>query len=48
MLLALNRAKMAIGGFSRATIEETQQLMKKPHAEVQEEKKWVVEFLGRN
>jgi hypothetical protein len=39
MRLALNMAKMAKGGFSCATIEETQQLIKKPCAEVQEEKK---------
>jgi hypothetical protein len=38
MRLALNMAKMAQGGFSRATIEETQ-LIKKPRAEVREEKK---------
>jgi len=37
--LALNMAKMANGGFLRAAIEETQQLIKKPHAEVREEKK---------
>jgi len=39
MCLALNMANMAKGGFSHATIEETQQLMKKPHAEVRKEKK---------
>jgi hypothetical protein len=30
---------MAKGGFSRCAIEETQQLIKKPRAEVREEKK---------
>ena len=34
MCLALNMAKMATGGFSHATIEETQYLIKKPCAEV--------------
>jgi len=34
MRLALNMAKMAKGGFSRAAIEETHQLIKKPHGEV--------------
>ena len=38
MRLALNMAKMAKGGFPRATIEETQFLVKKPVAEVREEK----------
>jgi hypothetical protein len=42
----LNMAKMAKGGFSRATIEETQYLIKKPCAEVREEKKRGVEFPG--
>jgi len=46
MRLALNMAKMAKGGFSRTTIEETQQLIKKPRAEVREEKKRGVEFPG--
>jgi len=32
MLLALNIAKMAKGGFSGATIEELQHLIEKPHA----------------
>jgi len=40
MRLALNMAKMAKGGFSRAAI-------KKPRAEVREEKKRGVEFPGR-
>jgi hypothetical protein len=39
MHLALNMAQMAKGGFSRATIEETQQLIKKRRAEVQEAKR---------
>jgi hypothetical protein len=39
MRLALNMAKMAKGGFSHAAIKETQQLVKKPCAEVQEVKK---------
>jgi len=46
MRLALNVAKIAKGGFSRAAIEETQQLIKKPRAEVREEKKRGVEFPG--
>jgi len=46
MRLALNIAKMARGGCSRAVIEETQQLIKKPCAEVREEKKRGVEFPG--
>jgi len=46
MRLALNMAKMAKGGFSRAAIEETQQLIMKPCAEVREEKKRGVEFPG--
>jgi hypothetical protein len=37
VFVALIMAKMATGGFSRATIKETHQLIKKPHAEVQEE-----------
>jgi hypothetical protein len=35
--LALNMAQMAIGGFLCHAIEETQQLLKKPCADVQEE-----------
>jgi hypothetical protein len=46
MRLALNAAKMAKEGISRAAIEETQFLIKKPRAEVQEEKKRDVEFPG--
>ena len=49
MRLALNMAKMAKEGFSRAAIiEETKYLIKKPRAEVREEKKRGVEFPGRN
>jgi hypothetical protein len=39
MRLAVNMATMAKEGFSRAAVEETQQLIKKPRAEVREEKK---------
>jgi hypothetical protein len=46
MRLALNMAKMAKGGFLRATIDETQYLIKKPRAEVREEKKRGVKFPG--
>jgi len=46
MGLALNVAKMPNGGFSRATFKETHQSIKKPRAEVQEEKKRGVEFPG--
>jgi len=46
MRLALNMAKMPKGEFSRATIKETQQLIKKPRADVQEEKKRAIEFPG--
>jgi len=48
MRLALNMATMAKGGISRAAIEETQRLIKKPRAEVREEKKRGVEFPGHN
>jgi hypothetical protein len=46
--LALNMAKMAKGAFSRTAIEERQQLIKKHHAEVREEKKPRAEFPGHN
>jgi hypothetical protein len=46
--LALNMAKMATGGFSLATIEETEQLINKPRAEVRQEMKRGVEFPGHN
>jgi len=39
MCLALNMAKMAKEGFSRAAIEEMEYLIKKPRAEVREGKK---------
>jgi len=44
MHLALNMAKIAKEGFSRAAIEETKHLIKKPRTEVREEKKQGVEF----
>jgi hypothetical protein len=46
MRLALNMATMAKESFSRAAIGETNYLMKKPRAEVREEKKRGVEFPG--
>jgi hypothetical protein len=46
MHLALNMAKMAKEGFSRAAIEETKYLIKKLPAEVREEKNRGVEFPG--
>ena len=46
MHLALNMATMAEERFLRATIEETQQLIKKPRAEVRVEMKWGVVFPG--
>jgi len=46
MRLALNMAKMAKEGFSRAAIEETKYLIKKPRAEVRQEKKRGVESPG--
>jgi len=48
MRLALNMAKMAEEGFSCAAIEERQQLIKTPHADVREEKMWGVVFPGHN
>jgi hypothetical protein len=48
MPLALNMAKMAKGGFSRATIEETQYQITKPRTKVWEEQKREVEFPGHN
>ena len=44
MRLALNMAKMAKEGFSRAAIEETKYLIKKPCGEVQDAKKRGVAF----
>jgi hypothetical protein len=46
MRLALNMAKMAKEGFSRAAIKETKYLIKKPRAKVREGKKRGVEFPG--
>jgi hypothetical protein len=48
MRLSLNMAKIAKEGFSHAAIEETKHLIKKPRAEVREEKKRGVEFSGHN
>jgi len=39
-------AKMGKGGFSHATIEEMKFLIKKPWAEVRQEKKWGVDYPG--
>jgi len=46
MRLAMNMPTMAKEGFSRATIVETKYLIKKPRAEVREERKRGVEFPG--
>jgi len=46
MRLVLNMAQLAKEGFSRAAIEETKYLIKKPRAKVREEKKRGVEFPG--
>jgi len=46
MRLALNMAKMAKEGFSRAVIKETKYLIEKTPTEVREEKKRGVEFPG--
>jgi hypothetical protein len=48
MGLALDMAKMAKGGFSHVTIEETQDLIKEPRTEVRKEKSRVVEYPGHN
>jgi len=48
MCLAMNMGKMAKGGFSRATIEVTEQLLKKPRAEVREGMRRGVGFPGQN
>jgi hypothetical protein len=48
MSLALNMAKMAKGGFSRSAVEEIQYLIKKPRAEVREEKQQSSEFPGHH
>jgi hypothetical protein len=44
MRLVLNMATMAKGGFSRAGLEKTKQLIKKPRVEVPKEKEQTVEF----
>jgi len=46
MRLALNVAIMAKEGFLRAAMEDTLQQIKKPCAEVWEEKKWIIVFPG--
>jgi len=46
MRLAWNMPKMAEGGFSRAAILETQQLINTPCTKVREEQTWGVEFPG--
>jgi hypothetical protein len=46
MRVALNMAKMAKQSFLRAAMEETKYLIKKPCAEVREQKKQGVEVLG--
>ena len=46
MRLALNMNKMAKGGFSRATMGETQFLIKQPRAEVRQEKNRGLVFPG--
>jgi hypothetical protein len=46
MRLLLNMAKMAKGGFSDAEIEETQDLIRKPHTNLRAETKRAVEFTG--
>ena len=48
MHLSSNMAKIANGGFSRTALEAVQYLIKKPCAEVHEEKKPGVEFPGHN
>jgi len=48
MRLALNMAKVANEGFARTSIEETQQIIKKPDAEIREENKRGVLFRGHN
>jgi len=46
MCLAVIMAKMPKEGCSRAVIEETQYVFKKPHGRVRQEQKWGVEFHG--
>jgi len=45
---ALEMAKMANEGFSRAAIEEMRPLIRKPCAEVRQETKQGVQYLGHN
>jgi hypothetical protein len=44
--LALNMAKMAQGEFSCTTIQQTHNQIKKPRAEIPEDTKQGIEFLG--
>jgi hypothetical protein len=46
MRLALNMAKMAKGGFSRAAVEEMQYLIKKPLPRSEKRRSGVLSFLG--
>jgi len=48
MRLALNMATMAKEKFCRTAIEETQQLINPPQAEIREETKWGVVFHTHN
>jgi len=48
MCLALNMAKKANGGFLRAAIQEMQQLIKKPRAEIRDNKMLGVVLHGHN
>jgi len=48
MRLAFDMAKMARRGFSRASIDDTQQLIKKPRSKVWGDKKHGVDIPGRN
>ena len=48
MRLAMNRAKMAHGGFWHAALDETQFLVQKTCTEFQEETKRDVEFPGHD
>jgi len=46
MRLALNMAKMAKEGFSRATIEETKYHIKTPRAKSEKRRSGLLSFLG--
>jgi hypothetical protein len=48
MRFALNMAKMAQEGYLRPTIEEMQQLIKKPRPKCRKEKKWGFVFPGHD